>query len=111
MVNERESMSLAHLSLQCEQKTQHQLGAKPHGRTDVTNNDDLWFTRPVAKFELHRHAVIFEIRANRRLWIELPALGAFLAQRDSSAQCGCQSFDFTLQDFFLFIRERMKRTV
>src|SRR6185503_1941918 len=104
MVNERESMRLANLSLQCKKKTQHQLGAKSHGGTDIANDHELRLACFIAIMDLHRHAMILEIFSDGCLWVELTALGAFLAQRDPSAQHGGQSLHFALQDLFIRIR-------
>ena len=61
MVDEREGVCLAHLPLQREQEAQHQLRAETHGGADIADHHDLWLASPVTVFDLHGHAMIFEI--------------------------------------------------
>src|SRR5688572_18517434 len=101
MVNECESVSLAYLSLQSKQKTQHQFRAKSHRRTDIANHHNFRFAYFVAITDFHRHALILKISPNGGLRIENSGLGAFLTQCDPRTQYGGQSLHLALQDLFI----------
>ena len=62
-------------------------------------------------FDFHRHAVIFQIRADSRLRVELPAFHAFLTQRNPRPQCGGETFHLALQYLFICIGKCLERTV
>ena len=105
MIDERKGVRLADLSLKCEQKTQHQLGAETHRSADVADDDELWLANAVAMFDLHRHAVIFKVGVYRCFRVELSVLGAlFVAVR---CACGVPRPAASLRVEEVFYRHRL----
>src|SRR6202142_1912384 len=103
MINECKGVRFADLSLQCEQKTQHQLGAEAHRSADVADDDKLWLANAVAMFDLHRDAVVFKVGADGCFRIKLSVLVALLPQCDARAQRRGESFHFALKKFLIRI--------
>src|SRR5512135_2522604 len=97
MIDEGERVRLANLCLQGEEKTQHELCAKTHRCAYVADDNKSRLAQAVPMPQFHWHALILQIRSDRGLGIQLPALGALLSQRNSRSKSGCQASNLSFQ--------------